>query len=103
MSDMWKRDSVYILRVLSGIVGEPRAGVISSRSLRKAVMSKASSSLMLTVSGASLLSAFVMPFPIVTIEVHKDRMASSLNPALVRIGSIDSRIASADVVACLHG
>ncbi len=103
MSDMWKRDSVYILRVLSGIVGEPRAGVMSSRSLRKAVMSKVSSSLMSTVSGASSVSALVIPFPIVTIEVHKDRIASSLKPDLVSTGSIDSKIARADVVACLHG
>ena len=103
MSDMWKRDSVYILLVLSEIVDEPRAGVMSSRSLRKAVMSKASSSLMLTVSGTSSQSAEVMPLPIVTIDVHKDRIASSLKPDLVSIGSIDSKIARADVVACLHG
>ena len=103
MSDMWKSDSVYILRVLSGIVGEPSAGVMSWRSLRKEVISKASSSLMLTVSGTSPQSAFVMPFPMMTIELHNDRIISSLKPNLVSIGSIDSKIARAEVVACLQG
>lgn len=103
MSDMWKSDSVYTLRVLSEMVGKPRAGVMSSRSLRKAVMSKASSSLMLIVSGTSSQSAFVIPLPIVTIEDHKVRITSSLKPALVSTGSTESRIASADIVACRHG
>ena len=100
---MWKRDSVYVLRVLSGIVGAPRAGVISSRSLRKEVMSKDSSSFMFMVEGASEQSAWVMPLLIVTIEVHNDRITSSLKPSLVSTGSIESKIARAEVVACRHG
>jgi len=51
MSDVWKRDLVYVFRVLSGIMEEPRAGVMSSRSVRKEVMSKSWSEARLFVEG----------------------------------------------------
>ena len=100
---MWKRDSVYVLRVLSGIVGAPRAGVMSLRRARKEVMSKDSSSAMFIVEGALEQSACVMLLPIVTIDVHNERITSSLKPSLVSTGSIESKIARAEVVACRHG
>ena len=101
--DMWKRDSVYILLVLSGIIDAPRAGVMSSRSVRKDLISNSWSSLMLTVSGTSLQSALVIPLAIITIDVQRDRITPSLRSAFVMIGNIDVKIARAEVVACRQG
>ena len=103
MIDMWKSDSVYILLVLSGIMAAPRAGVVSSRSVRKEVMSNSWSSLMLTVSGTSEQSALVIPLPIITIELQRDRMTSSLRSAFAMMGNIDVKIARAEAVACRQG
>lgn len=99
MSDIWKRDSVYILRVLSGMRGAPRAGVISSRRVRKEVMSKSWSEVMLIVGGREVQSARVMPLAIVTMEVQIERVTSSLRSVFVTVGSIAFRIARDEVVA----
>lgn len=101
MRDLWKSDLVYAMRVLSGIEGEPRAGVMRSRSVRKDIMSKSWSADMLIeeLGGREEQSAAVMPLPIVTIEVQRLRVTSSLRGAFVRIGIMDFRMARAEVVA----
>lgn len=103
MSDIWKRDSVYTRRVLSGIRGAPRAGVMSSRRVRKEVMSKSWSELTLIVGGGEVQSARVMPLAIVTIEVQIERVTSSLRSTFVTVGSIALRIARDEVVALRQG
>ena len=103
MRDTRKSDSVYVLRVLSGREGEPRAGVISSRRVRKDAMSKFWSSLVLIASGISWHSAVVMPFAIVTIELQIDRVTLSSNSSLVMTGRIACMIAREEVVACRQG
>ena len=103
MSDMWKRDSVYALRVLSGIVGEPRDGVMRSRRVRKEAISKSSSVLMSEVSIALLQSAMVIPLLIVTIADQIERVASSFKFSPVTTGRMALRMARLDVVACRQG
>lgn len=103
MREVWNRDSVYVRRILSGITDEPRAGVIISRRVKKEAMSKYWSDLMLTEVGASVQSAVVIPFAIVTIEVQIGRMTSSDNDDFVILGSIAWRIASDEVVASCQG
>lgn len=100
--DMWKRDSVYVRRVLSGMLGEPREGVMSSRRARKEEMSK-SWSVVMVEEGASSQSAVVIPLAIVTIAVQIERVMSSLRFKVVMIGRIAFRIAREDVVACRQG
>lgn len=103
MRDLWKRDLVYVMRVLSGMDGEPRVGVMRSRSVRKDVMSKSWSARMSIFVGMEEQSAAVMPLPIATIEVQRVRATSSLRGALVRIGRIDFKMARDEVVAWRHG
>lgn len=95
---MWKRDSVYVRRVLSGIAGEPRAGVMSLRRVRKAEMSNSWSGSTVDGEGVSSQVAVVMPFVIVMMEVQID-FVSPLKSSLVMIGRIDLRIERDDVVA----
>lgn len=90
-------------RVLSGMMGEPRAGVMRVRRVRKEEMSKAWSEVMLIVGGALVQSAVVMALAIVTIDVHIERTISSLRAALVRTGKIAFKISSDDEVACRQG
>ena len=104
MRDILKRDSAYARRVLSGILEEPRAGVMSSRSSRKADMSNSWSVVMLTVSGTSSQEeAVVIPLPIVTIEDQIACVIFSLSSFWTMKGRIDLRIERDDVVACCQG
>lgn len=97
---MWKRDSVYVLRVLSGIVGDPREGVMRERRVRNAEMSNSwSISIVVGREGMSLQVAVVMPFAIVTIEVQIVFVTSSLRSFLVIMGRTELRIEREDVVA----
>src|SRR3954463_1392290 len=90
-------------RVLSGITGEPREGVMSSRRARKEEMSKSWSDFMSVVGGASSQFAVVIPFAMATMELHIDRRTSSLRSDLVIMGSIAFKIARDEVVACRQG
>lgn len=82
---------------------EPKDGVISSRRFRNDAISKSSSDLIFIVGKVSLVSAAVIPFAIVTIDIHIGRTISSARLGFVMIGKTAFSMVRQEDVAWRQG
>jgi hypothetical protein len=81
------------------MLGEPRAGVMRVRRVRKESMSKSWSEFISIEVVASDGSALVIAFEMETMDIQIAFVVSSFKLFSVMIGNIDRRIARVEVVA----